>query len=123
MLTSLFLYESIRTTKKSAQYVRPLAEKLITISKKKEPYLAIRMINKYVNDKNASRKLMEVLKERYATRSSGYTRMVALGSRKGDGAMLVTLELIGAGDTDAATKTPKIPKSPRTSKTSGSSKT
>lgn len=94
ILTSVLLYEAVRTTKKRALVVRPQVEKLITVAKKKAPHLAIREINRFVTHKNASRKIMEVLKPRYATRQSGFTRVVPLGSRAGDGAELVTLELI-----------------------------
>jgi large subunit ribosomal protein L17 len=106
MLTSVLLYESIRTTKKRAQVVRPQVEKLITIAKTKQPHVAIRAINTVVTDKNASRKLMEVLKQRYASRTSGYTRIVPLGARVGDGAMLVTLELVDGKDVAAEAPAP-----------------
>jgi large subunit ribosomal protein L17 len=95
LVTSVLLYESIRTTKKRAEVVQPQIEKIITIAKTKAPYVAIRAINAVVTDKNACRKTMEVLKDRFAARSSGYTRMVALGQRHGDGAKMVTLELVG----------------------------
>lgn len=112
MLTSVLLYESIRTTKKRAQVVRPQVEKLITIAKTKQPHIAIRAINGVVTDKNASRKLMEVLKQRYATRTSGYTRIIPVGARIGDGAMLVTLELVDgiAGGVEAPAVAPKTTK-------------
>lgn len=96
LVTSVLLYESIRTTKKRARVVQPLVERLITTAKQKKPYVAIRAINTVVTDKNASRKLMEVLKERFASRTSGFTRVVPVGARKGDGAELVDLSLIDA---------------------------
>lgn len=116
ILTSILLYESVRTTKKRALVVRPQVEKLITVAKKKSPHIAIREINRVVMDKNASRKLMEVLRVRYASRTSGYTRMVPLGSRVGDGAELVTLELMDrdqaatAADTGSQKKEKKATK-------------
>ncbi len=128
ILTSVLLYESVRTTKKRALVVRPQIEKLITVAKKKTPHVAIREINRMVMDRNASRKLMEVLKNRYATRTSGYTRIIPLGSRVGDGAELVTLELMDR-DTSVQTtenasekneKKPTKPKKPK-SKSSVSS--
>jgi hypothetical protein len=92
-------------------------EKLITVARTRSPQIAIRYVNQYVTHKNASRKVMEVLKPRYATRSSGFTRIVALGARKGDGAELVTLELL---DRDVAAAAPvmeeKKPKKPATAK-------
>ncbi|MBI3815958.1 50S ribosomal protein L17 [Candidatus Peregrinibacteria bacterium] len=94
LATSLILYESIRTTKKRAQVVRPIVERLITVAKKKEPRLAIREINRVVVHENASKKMMEVLKDRFRKRQSGFTRMVPVGARHGDGAKLVTLMLL-----------------------------
>jgi len=64
IVTSLLLYEAIRTTKKRAQVVRPIVEHLITIAKTKQPHVAIRAINAVVHHKNACRKTMEVLKDR-----------------------------------------------------------
>ncbi len=96
LVTSLLLYEAIRTTRKRARIVQPIVDSLITTAKKKTPHVAIRSINAYVTDKNASRKLMEVLTKRYAARPSGFTRVVAVGSRKGDGAELVDMTLVDA---------------------------
>jgi large subunit ribosomal protein L17 len=95
----VLLYESVRTTKKRAEVVQPLIEHVITTAKTKDPRNAIRTINTYVNHVNASKKVMELLKQRYATRTSGFTRIKALGLRQGDGAKMVTLELI---DSDKA---------------------
>ena len=94
LATSVLLYETVRTTKKRAEVAQPVVEKLITIAKTKTPHVAIRAINQVVTHKNACRKTMEVLKDRFSKRSSGYTRIVPLGSRAGDGAKLVSLELV-----------------------------
>lgn len=117
LVTSLLLYESIRTTRKRARVIQPIVDNLITTVKKKDAHIAIRSINLHVSDINASRKLMEVLKQRYATRTSGFTRMVAVGARKGDGAEVVDLSLIDAETAPKATtseasekKTKKIKK-------------
>lgn len=96
LVTSLLLYEAIRTTRKRARVIQPIVDTLITTAKKKSPHIAIRSINAYVTDKNASRKLMEVLKERYVGRTSGFTRITPVGSRKGDGAELVDMILLDA---------------------------
>lgn len=117
LATSIVLYETVRTTRKRAKVVQPMVEKLITIAKTKDTREAIRAINAVVMHQNASKKLLEVLKPRYAGRSSGYTRITPVGARLGDGAKLVTLELM---DRDTAvepvvatTKKPKaVKKSP-----------
>jgi large subunit ribosomal protein L17 len=96
LVTSLLLYESIRTTQKRARVIAPVVDRLITTAKTKEPHIAIRSINRVVTDRNASRKLMEVLRERYAQRPSGFTTIKAVGSRKGDGARVVDFALVDA---------------------------
>src|SRR3989338_1417208 len=96
LVTSLLLYESIRTTQIRAKVIIPWVDRLVTVAKTKPAALAIRRINAVVTDKNACRKIIEVLKDRYATRSSGMTRMIPVGARKGDGAKMVDLMLIDA---------------------------
>lgn len=96
LVTSVLLYESIRTTQKRARVIAPIIDGLITIAKTKTSHVAIRAINQVVTDRNASRKLMEVLRERYALRTGGYTTVKAVGSRKGDGASVVDFSLIDA---------------------------
>jgi len=96
LVTSLLLYEAIRTTRKRARVIQPLVDRLITTAKKKEPSIAIRQINAFVTDKNASRKLIQVLAKRYAARPSGFTKSAPAGARKGDGAELVDLTLVDA---------------------------
>lgn len=114
MTTSVLLYERIRTTKKRAQVVRPLVEKVITIAKRTSRLdLAIRRIRPLVSDDNACRKVLEVLRQRYANRPSGYTRMTPLGMRGGDGALLCELSLVDAvlpGETPVVTEAEEGPK-------------
>ena len=96
LVTSLLLYESIRTTRNRAKAIQPLVDRLLRAARKQTPHAAIRTINRVVTDKNACRKIMEVLKARYADRESGLTRMTPVGSRLGDGAPLVDLTLVDA---------------------------
>ncbi|MDD3897084.1 MAG: bL17 family ribosomal protein [Candidatus Peribacteraceae bacterium] len=96
LVTSLLLYESIRTTRSRARVVQSMVDRLVTVAKKRPAHVAIRQINQVVTDKNASRKIMEVLVLRYANRPSGLTSMVPAGARGGDGAQLVDLTLIDA---------------------------
>ncbi len=116
LVTSVLLYESIRTTKKRADVVQPLVEKIITTAKTKDARNAIRSINQIVTHVNACKKVMELLKDRYKTRSSGFTRIIPLGARHGDGAKLVTLELVDSHvDAPAAEAPAEKPK--KTAKT------
>lgn len=94
LVTSLLLYESVRTTRKRARVIQPIVDHLIAGAKRAEPRIAIRSINAYVTDKNACRKILEVLTKRYEKRPSGFTRIVPVGSRKGDGAQLVDMSLV-----------------------------
>lgn len=123
LVTSVLLYEKVRTTLKRALVVRPQIDQIITLAKKKDAMNAIRAINAVVTDKNASRKTMEVLKARYKDRQSGFTRIVPLGMRQGDGAKVVSLELVDAATAseEKSSTSPKKPKSP-TKKASKSAK-
>ena len=100
LITSLLLYENMRTTKKRAAVITPEIDKIITFAKTHTPHVAIRHINTIVTDKNASKKIMEVYISRFAKKSSGLTRTKAVGSRDGDGAELVDISFV-----DSPTKT------------------
>ncbi len=101
MATSVILYEKVKTTIARARQVRPIVEDLITKAKTKDKRNAIRQIGKIVMDPNASKKLLEVLKERFKNRPGGYTRVVKLGFRSGDGAKLVSVQLLGHAESEA----------------------
>ena len=94
LVTSIILHERVKTTAKRAAVVMPMVEKLITTAKTKDKVSAIRNINEVVLDKNACRKIMEVLKDRYKERSSGYTRAIKYKNRAGDNAPMVVVELL-----------------------------
>lgn len=94
LATSIILFEKVKTTAARAKFVRPIVEDLITKAKTKESVQAIRQINKVVFDEKASKKLLEVLKDRYKDRPGGYTRIVKLGNRSGDAAEVVSIQLV-----------------------------
>lgn len=91
---SVIIYEKIKTTSKKAKAVQPFVERLINIAKKKEKLGAIRELERLIQHENTSRKIMEVLVEKYKDKTSGYTRITKLGYRNGDNAPVVQLELI-----------------------------
>lgn len=91
---SVIIYEKIKTTKTKAKAVKPFVERLITIAKRKEKREAIREIERLLQHKNSSRKLLEVIVERYKDKTSGFTRITNLGPRSGDNAPMVQLELV-----------------------------
>lgn len=93
LASSILLYEKVKTTKAKAIAVRPLVERMITASKKGD-LSARRGLIKVLLQKNAVKKAMDVLGARYKTRAGGYTRIVKLGQRAGDGAEMVQIELV-----------------------------
>jgi large subunit ribosomal protein L17 len=93
LVTSLFLTESVRTTEARAKEARKLAERLVTWAKKGDLH-ARRMAFRYVRDDEALKSLFETVGPRFAARQGGYTRIMKLGRRHGDGAPVVILELV-----------------------------
>lgn len=94
MATSLVLYEKVKTTRAKAKMIQPVVEKLIASSKKQTLPVAMRSLNAYFPDKNASKKLTRELIPRYKERSSGFVRITPLGFRSGDAAPMVMIELV-----------------------------
>lgn len=93
MASSVLIYEKVKTTKAKAKAVKPLVEKMITVSKEGD-LTARRKLIKVLPQKMAVKKAMEVLGKRYESRKGGYSRIVNLGIRQGDGAEMVQLELV-----------------------------
>ena len=93
LAASILMYEKVKTTEAKAKAVKPLVEKLITISKKQD-LSARRKLISVLPQKLAIRKSMEVLADRYKDREGGYTRIIKLGTRSGDGAKIVQIELV-----------------------------
>jgi large subunit ribosomal protein L17 len=97
LATSLFDKERIRTTLMKAKELRPYAEKLISLAKREENRLhARRLVARDIQDPTVVKKLFDTLGARYATRPGGYTRILRLGARKGDGAEMAIVELLGS---------------------------
>ncbi|MBI3931846.1 MAG: 50S ribosomal protein L17 [Acidobacteria bacterium] len=97
LATALFERERIRTTLIKAKELRPFAERLITLAKREDDRLhARRLALRDIQDPRVVRKLFETLGARYSTRPGGYTRILRLGPRKGDGAEMAILELLGS---------------------------
>ncbi len=93
LATSLVLYEHVNTTLAKAKAMKPLVEKLITKGKIKS-LAARRELMKTLTIESAVNKILEELGPRYATRPGGYTRIIKLGSRKGDGAEVAQIQLV-----------------------------
>jgi large subunit ribosomal protein L17 len=93
LVTDLLRYEQIKTTEAKAKAIRGLAENMITLGKS-GTLAARRRVLGYVYDKDVASKVFDELAERYSARAGGYTRIVKLGPRNGDGAPVVQLELV-----------------------------
>ncbi|MEY2762706.1 MAG: ribosomal protein [Actinomycetota bacterium] len=99
LAASLFAAEGIVTTEGKAKALRPIAEKLITKAIKAQDagpmrIHRIRQIQGYLNDKEMTNKLVNVVAPRYASRNGGYTRILKLGPRHGDNAPMARIELV-----------------------------
>ena len=93
MVTSLFRFERITTTKSKALEVRKAAEKLITRSKVDSVHNR-REVAKFIQDEKILNKLFTEIGPRMKERNGGYTRVLKLGYRQGDAADMVILELV-----------------------------
>jgi large subunit ribosomal protein L17 len=97
LATALFERERIQTTLAKAKELRPYAEKLITLAKRDADRLhARRLVLRDIHDETVVKKLFDSLGARFAARAGGYTRILRLGPRKGDGAEMAILELLGS---------------------------
>jgi len=94
LVTSFLEKERVRTTLAKAKEVRPLAEKMITLGKKGTLH-ARRQVIAFVRKEAVVAKIFDDLGPRFGQRPGGYSRIVKLGRRLGDGADLAMLELVG----------------------------
>jgi large subunit ribosomal protein L17 len=93
LVTEILDHEKIKTTEPKAKAVRGMAEKMIGLAKIGD-LCARRQALSYLTDKKVAAKLFAELGSRYAQRSGGYTRIIKLGQRLGDGATIVQIELV-----------------------------
>ena len=112
MLTSLFENDRVITTTAKAKAVRPLADKMVTLAKRGDLH-ARRQVLAFLTKKSVTHKLFSEIKDRYMDRSGGYTSLVKIGPRRGDGAELAVVELIKPADQQKAKKTRKKKGAPK----------
>ncbi len=93
MATSLILYEHMNTTLAKAKVIRPIVERLITTGKDKTLH-SRRKLASYLLVESAVHKVLEEMGPRYADRQGGYTRIIKLGTRKGDGAEMAQIQFV-----------------------------
>ena len=93
MLNNLIKYEQIITTLPKAKVLKPQADKIITLGKKKNLQNTKRLVSQ-LQDKSNANKVIKTLSKRYEKRSGGYTRIVKAGFRYGDNAPLAVIEFV-----------------------------
>jgi len=115
MVTSLFRYERIETTKAKALEVRRMAEKMITRAKV-DTVANRRLIARDISDKAVAAKLFTEIAPIFIERKGGYTRILKTGNRLGDAAEMVILELVEKTGTKTAKKADKAKKAAKAAK-------
>src|SRR5699024_2821913 len=96
----LIINERIETTEEKAKELRPFVEKLITLGKRGDLHARKQAVSQLYNKQSeetgetAVQKLLGEVAERYEDRQGGYTRVLKLGPRRGDGAKMAIIELV-----------------------------
>ena len=93
MAASLFKHEKIVTTQAKAKELRPYAERLITLARRGDLH-ARRLVERRIQDRDVLKRLFAEIGPRFAARPGGYTRILKLGHRVGDGAETARIELL-----------------------------
>ena len=93
MLNSLIKYEQIKTTLPKAKFLKPQADKIITLGKK-ETLQTTKMLVTQLQDINSANKVKKKLSKRYENRKGGYTRIIKAGFRYGDNAPMAVIEFV-----------------------------
>ena len=101
MLNSLIKYEQITTTLPKAKFLKPQADKIITLGKT-ESLQTTKLLMTKLQDIKSTNKVKKTLSKRYEKRSGGYTRIVKAGFRYGDNAPMAVIEFV---DRDVEAKT------------------
>ena len=93
MLNSLIKYEQIKTTLPKAKFLKPQADKIITLGKK-ESLQTTKMLVSQLQDSKSANKVKKTLSKRYENRKGGYTRIIKAGFRYGDNAPMAIIEFV-----------------------------
>jgi len=95
LVTDFLDHGRLMTTLPKAKEIRPLAEKMITLGKRDSLH-ARRQVEAYMLREGIAKKVFDTIAPRFADRKGGYSRIIKLGNRKGDGADLAIIELLGS---------------------------
>lgn len=93
MAASLFRHDGVETTLAKAKELRPFAERLITLARRGDLH-ARRQVERHIKDREVTGRLFGEIGPRFAGRPGGYTRIIKLGHRVGDGAERARIELL-----------------------------
>ncbi len=93
MLNSLIKYEQIKTTLPKAKFLKPQADKIITLGKKNNLHTTKLLVSQLQDTKSAT-KVKKTLSKRYEKRKGGYTRIIKAGFRYGDNAPMAIIEFV-----------------------------
>ena len=93
LVTALFEHERIKTTLAKAKESRRFADRMVTFALKND-VAARRQVGRFIQDKTVLKKLFDVIGPRFVGRPGGFTRVLRLGPREGDGAEMALLELV-----------------------------
>ena len=113
MLNSLIKYEQIKTTLPKAKFLKPQADKIISLGKK-ETLQTTKMLVSKLQDIKSANKVKKTLSKRYENRKGGYTRIIKAGFRYGDNAPMAIIEFV---DRDVEAKRVDKPKKDTTKNT------
>jgi large subunit ribosomal protein L17 len=106
LVRSLFIHERIKTTLPKAKELRRVSDRIITLGKRQDTH-ARRLAFALLRDKEVTKKLFEDIAGRFEGRNGGYTRVLKLGPRKGDGAPMALVELVERREEEAEKETKK----------------
>ena len=95
LVTDLLDHGRVMTTLPKAKEMRPIAEKMITLGKRDNLH-ARRQLQAFLLRETVAKKVCDTIAPRFADRNGGYSRIIKLGNRKGDGADLAIIELLGS---------------------------
>ncbi len=93
MLNSLIKYEQIKTTLPKAKFLKPKADKIITLGKK-DTLQTTKLLVSQLQDSRSANKVKKTLSKRYEKRNGGYTRIIKAGFRYGDNAPMAIIEFV-----------------------------
>ena len=93
MLNSLIKYEQIKTTLPKAKFLKPQADKIITLGKK-DTLQTSKLLVSQLQDSKSANKVKKTLSKRYEKRNGGYTRVIRAGFRYGDNAPMAIIEFV-----------------------------